>query len=57
MTMCMYDQTIGEEELQGVGVDDRALSVFDDFDCDTTTCRAPLGSVPAMDDRFFTLNK
>ena len=23
--MCKYDQKIGEEELQGVGVDDRAL--------------------------------
>ena len=55
--MCMYDQKIGEEELQGVGVDDRALSVVDNFDCDTTTCRAPEGSVAAMDDWFSTLNK
>ena len=35
--MCMYDQKIGEEELQGVDVDDLALCFVDDFDCDTTT--------------------
>ena len=35
--MCVYDQKIGEEELQGVGVDDLALCFVDDFDCDTTT--------------------
>ena len=35
--MCMYNQKIGEEELRGVGVDDRALCFDDDFDCDTTT--------------------
>ena len=55
--MCMYDQKIGEGELQGVGVDDWALCFVDDFDCDTTTCRAPRGSVAAMDDWFSTLNK
>ena len=55
--MCMYDQKIGEEELQGVGVDNRAKCFDDDFDCDTTTCRAPRGSVTAMDDWFSILNK
>ena len=37
MMMRKYDQKIGEEELRGVGVDNRVLSVVDDFDCDTTT--------------------
>ena len=34
MMMSMYNQKIGEEELQGVGVDNRALCFDDDFDCD-----------------------
>ena len=37
ITMYMYDQKIGEEELQGVGVDNRALCFVNDFDCDTTS--------------------